>query len=124
MKRLLLVDDQSKDLLMAKDVAEGLGMQVQAKNTVRDAHRYLEQGINGETPLPDAIVLDLDLGMESGFELLRFWHSTPALSRIPMLIWSIVEEQREVCSLFNVTSFVSKWQGKDGLREALTKLVS
>lgn len=124
MKRLLLIDDQSKDLLNAKDVAEELGMQVQAKSTLRDARKFLEQGLNGEIPLPEVIVLDLDLGQDSGFELLRFRHSTPALAQIPLLVWSVAEEQREICSLFNIESFVSKWQGKDALREALTQLVS
>lgn len=124
MKRLLLIDDQPKDLLSARDLAEGLGMQVLATNTLRDARKQLEQGLNGEIPLPEVILLDLDLGQDSGFELLRYRHSTPALAQIPLLVWSVVEEQREICSLFNIALFVSKWQGKDALREALTQLVS
>jgi hypothetical protein len=41
-----------------------------------------------------------------------------------MMIWSVVEEQRELCTLFKVTSFVSKWQGIPTFREALRQLVS
>lgn len=125
MKSLLLIDDQSKDLLAATHVAESLGIKdLQAKNSVRDARLHLEKGLKGDIPLPDAIVLDLDLGMESGFELLRLWHSTPRLARIPMMVWTVVEEQSEICELFRVNSFVSKWQGVGAFREALGQLVS
>lgn len=125
MARLLLVDDQSKDLITALNVAESLGIKdIVTKNSIRAAKTHLENGLKGEAPLPTAIVLDLDLGMESGFELLRFWHSTPQLTAIPLMIWSVVEEQRELCSLFKVTSFVSKWQGIPAFREALSQLVS
>jgi|SRR5690348_4412324 CheY-like chemotaxis protein len=125
MARLLLVDDQSKDLITALNVAESLGIKdIVTKNSIRLAKTFLENGLKGEVPLPNAIVLDLDLGMESGFELLRFWHSTPQLAAIPMMIWSVVEEQRELCTLFKVTSFVSKWQGIPTFREALRQLVS
>ncbi|HKF50466.1 MAG TPA: hypothetical protein VKB38_24090 [Terracidiphilus sp.] len=125
MKQLLVIDDQSKDLLAATEVARSLGVQdIQAKNSIPGARTYLEKGLKGEISLPDAIVLDLDLGMDSGFELLRFWHSTPRLSKIPMIVWSVVEEQKVVVDLFKVKTFVSKWKGVTALREALAELVS
>jgi len=125
MKRLLLVEDQPKDVRTATDVAESLGIEsVQAYTTVHDALSSLEKGLSGESPLPDGIVLDLDLGLESGFELLRYWHSSPQLHRIPLIVWSVVEKQRDVCELFKVNSFVSKWEGIEAIREALGRLVS
>lgn len=125
MKRLLLVEDQAKDRLNAATVAESLGFdKVEAYNTVHGAMLYLEKGLRGDGPLPDAIVLDLDLGTESGYELLRYWHSTGALSRIPVMVWSVVEQQREVCELFRVNSFVSKWEGSGAFRQALVEMVT
>jgi CheY-like chemotaxis protein len=125
MKRLLLVEDQTKDARTAADVAESLGVEnVEACKTVYGALSSLEKGLSGETSLPDGIVLDLDLGLESGFELLRYWHKTPRLSKIPLIVWSVTEEQSEVCQLFKVNSFVSKWQGIDAFRQALGELVS
>lgn len=124
MKRILLVEDQAKDMMRAASLAESLGIsEVEAYNSARRAILSLEKGLSGEAPLPDAIVLDLDLGVESGYEILRFWRSSPALSQIPVLVWSVVEEQREVCELFRVNSFVSKWDGMGVLREALAQLV-
>jgi DNA-binding response OmpR family regulator len=121
---LLLVEDQPSDLKIATSTARAAGISVvEAQTSLLGARSFLERGLRGEIPLPDGIVLDLDLGYESGFELLRFWHSTPRLSSIPLLVWSILgQEQREICSLFKVSEFVSKWEGMTAFREALERL--
>lgn len=125
MKTLLLIDDEPRDLRVAAEVASSLGIpDVLAQPSIERAREFLDNALKGRNALPDAIVLDLDFGYESGFELLRFWHSTPQLAVIPLIVWSIVEEQREVCELFKVSSFVSKWQGPSALSEALAKLAS
>ena len=124
MKHLLVVDDEPKDVMTALGVARSLGIEdVQIKNSLREARAHLQDGLSGKIPLPDAIVLDLDFGPDSGFELLRFRHSTPELASVPIVVWSVVEEQRRICELFSINSFVSKWQGMDALRDALNDLL-
>jgi CheY-like chemotaxis protein len=124
-KTLLLVDDQPNDLRIATEAARDLGItEVSAQNSMMRARQYLEKALEGEVPLPDGIVLDLDLGYESGYELLRFWYSTPKLSAIPVLIWSVLDREREICDLFKVKLFVSKWQGPNAFREALAQLAN
>ena len=124
MKRLLVVEDLEKDLKLAANTAYGLGItEVDARTTSSAARVYLEKALEGSGPKPDGIILDLNLGYESGYELLRFWHSTPELSKIPVLVWSILgDEQREMCKLFKVNSFVAKWEGEKAFREALAGL--
>jgi CheY-like chemotaxis protein len=126
MKRLLLVEDLPKDARRAATIAESVGFdEVDARTSLRAAQTHLEKALEGGSPLPDAIVLDLNLGYESGYELLRYWHATPQLATIPVVIWSILgDEQREMCNLFKVTSVVAKWEGDEGLREALVNLLS
>jgi CheY-like chemotaxis protein len=121
MKRLLLVEDQQKDIKFAAETARSLGIEeVDARTSSSAARQYLEKALEGESPLPDGIVLDLNLGYESGYELLRFWHRNPRLSEIPMLVWSVLgEDQRDMCKLFKVNSFVGKWEGEVAFREAL-----
>jgi CheY-like chemotaxis protein len=122
-KSLMLVDDRPADLRVAADAARELGIaDVNAQSSVALARLYLENALDGEAPLPDGIVLDLDLGMESGFELLRFWHSTPRLAAIPVIVWSVMDREREMCELFKVKSFVSKLDGPKAFREALAGL--
>jgi CheY-like chemotaxis protein len=85
------------------------------------ARVLLDAGLLGETSLPDAIILDLDLGYESGYELLRFWHSTPQLSKIPLIVWTVAgDEQREICGLFKVNAYVSKMDDISQLRNVLS----
>lgn len=125
MKSLLLVDDRPNDLRIAADAARELGItEINAQTSIMRARMYLEKALEGEVPLPDAIVLDLDLGHESGFELLRFWHSTPKLAAVPVMIWSVLDREREICNLFKIKSFVSKWEGPKAFREALAQLTT
>jgi CheY-like chemotaxis protein len=125
MNRLLLVEDDIEDVKKAADVAESLGIcDIQSTQTLRSAMKYLESAVSGAIPLPDCIVLDLDLELDSGFELLRYWYKTPQLARIPVVVWSVVDELGRVCRLFKVDAFVSKSEGTDALRRALERLAS
>jgi CheY-like chemotaxis protein len=123
-KRILLVEDQEKDLQFAANTARLLGIsEVDARTTASAARLYLEKALGGSAPLPDGIVLDLNLGYESGYELLRYWHRTPELAKIPIIVWSILgDEQREMCKLFKVNTFVGKWEGEEAFRQALANL--
>lgn len=124
MTRMLVVEDQPSDLQVAAQTARAAGItEVEARSTAHAAMLYLEKGLRAEQPLPNIIVLDLDLGYESGYELLRYWHSSPELKQIPLIVWTILgEEQKEICSLFKVSGYVSKWEGAAALREALKKV--
>jgi CheY-like chemotaxis protein len=124
MTRLLIVEDQANDLRIAADLARSIGFSiVDARSSAMAAKVYLENGLQGEGPLPEAIILDLDLGYESGFELMRFWHSNPRLSKIPLIIWTVLgDNQREICRLFKVDAYVSKTEDPALLRAALSGL--
>lgn len=123
-ERLLVVENEPKDLKLAAETARQVGISdVEARTSVLAACSFLEKGLRGEAALPDCIVLDLDMGRESGYEVLRLWHSSPRLSTIPLMVWSVLgDEQRDMCKLFKVSAFVSKWEGKDAFREALQRL--
>lgn len=124
--RLLVIEDDAKDLRMADEAAKAVGFhEVEARVSVEAARKYLEKGMEQEDSLPDGIVLDLDLGYESGYELLRFWHKTPQLRSIPIVVWSILgPEHADMCKMFKVNSYVSKWEGSEAIRNALAGLVA
>lgn len=124
LKNLLVIEDEPKDLKIAVEVANSIGiLEIVARTNAVAAITYLEKCLDGSEPLPDGIILDLSLGYDSGYEILRMWHATPRLSKIPILVWSVREDnQREMCELFNVTNFVSKWEGKPAFLEALRKM--
>src|ERR1700733_13837528 len=109
MNSLLVVEDLATDLKVATEAARKAGiLVVQSQTTSRGAREVLEKGLRGDVPLPGGILLYLNLGHESGFEVLPFWHSTPRLKSIPLVVWSILgQEQREICGLFKENGFLS-----------------
>lgn len=123
--RLLVVENDPKDLKRAADAARLAGFsEVEGKTTPEAARVYLEDRLEKGNGLPQAIVLDLDFGYESGFELLRYWHSTPMLRPISVIVWSIMgDEQKKMCDLFKVKEFVGKWEGDEVLQKALASIL-
>lgn len=119
--QVLIVEDQLGDLRIAAAAAQESGFSdVEATSSSAAAREFLVRAMDGAWPLPDAIVLDLDLGYESGFELLRFWHSTPQISKVPVVVWTILGDQyREICEMFKVSGYVDKGAGAGALRTAL-----
>jgi CheY-like chemotaxis protein len=126
MTRLLVVEDLPKDLRVASEAAVMAGISlIESKTSASAAKIFLEAALRGQADLPDAIVLDLDLGFDSGFELMRFWHSTPRLRSIPVIVWTELDDQfGKLCDLFKVAEVVPKWQGRDGLLQALSKIAA
>ena len=125
MTQMLIVEDQPTDIRVAADVARALGIDVDARTSASAAKLYLESAIEGKKQvLPDLILLDLDLGYESGHEILRFWHGHPQLTGTRMVVWTVMgEEQQGLCRLFNVTAVVPKWEGADSLKRMLKSLI-
>lgn len=121
MKRILIVEDQPTDLRLATEVVQNIGFQeVEARTTTADARVCLDEAIEGKQELPDVILLDLDLGYESGYELLRFWYKNPNLAKVRMVVWTALgSQEREMCKLFGVHEFVPKWEGTAGLKKTL-----
>jgi CheY-like chemotaxis protein len=125
MPLVLILEDTLTDCRKAVDAARRAGFtEFEVSCFAGDARVYLEKAISGDAPAPDAMVVDLSLGMDSGFELLRFWHGNPKLKTIPVIVWTIMDDpEREICRLFGVERFVSKQDGSAALIEALGTLV-
>jgi CheY-like chemotaxis protein len=121
---ILIVEDQPADLEIASAAAQASGYSgVEARASARTAMHFLEKGLEGSHTLPDAIVLDLDLGYESGFELLRFWHGDPRLAKIPLVVWTVLGDQyREICRMFKVRAYIYKGDGQSALHGVLSQL--
>ena len=121
MTRVLIVEDQPTDLQIAAEVIRSLKISdIDAHISASAAKLYLDEVVDGTQSPPDVIVLDLDLGYESGHEILRLWHSNPKLACIPLIVWTAMgKEQQEVCRLFKVGAVVPKWEGAAALKRAL-----
>ena len=123
--KLLVVENEPKDLQSAAETAKLAGFsEIEARTSPQAARAFLEDRMAEGGKLPDGIVLDLDFGFESGYELLRLWHSTPELRGIPVIVWSILgDDQKNMCNLFKIKQFVGKWESREVLKEALQSIV-
>ncbi|MFZ0630499.1 MAG: response regulator [Acidobacteriaceae bacterium] len=122
--QVLIVEDHPNDLRIASAAAQASGFSdIDARSSALMAKAHLEKALAGQGSLPDAIVLDLDLGYDSGFELLRFWHGNPQLAKIPLVVWTILgDHYQEICRMFQVKAYVSKGEDISVLRTVLSGL--
>jgi CheY-like chemotaxis protein len=82
MNRLLIVDDDPKDMWYAYDVARSVGfVDIEGKASCEQTVQFLEAAHLGKCLMPDVIIVDLLLGKESGYEVLRYCNSKPDLAR-------------------------------------------
>jgi DNA-binding NarL/FixJ family response regulator len=90
-----------------------------------DAKLYLEKALNNSAPMPDAILIDLNLSKEDGFELLRFRNGNPAVMAVPLIVWTAENERyREVSDAFDVHRTVLKSDDIHVLMETLESIVA
>jgi CheY-like chemotaxis protein len=125
MAKVLIVEDQAADAHLAADVVRSLGISdIEARSTAGSAKVYLEAAME-KNEAPDVIVLDLDLGYDSGHEVLRYWHTHRGAHKPHMVVWTVMgKEQQEMCKLFNVDAVVPKYEGAEGLASAIRPLAA
>jgi CheY-like chemotaxis protein len=124
MPLLLILEDPSAEQEKAVDIGTRAGFtNFELSAYATRTQRYLEKALEGHVPLPDAMVIDIDLGIENGFELVRFWHSNERLKKIPLIIWSVMDRQRTICALFGIQHFIPKYESPELFQEALESIL-
>jgi CheY-like chemotaxis protein len=124
--RVLLIENSPLDVTKAVRILKNLKLdQPVILTSVAKALMYLEDVVAGEKQCPELIVLDLEFGAESGFEILRFRKTNPRLQQCQILVWTIMgEREKELCRLFGVPHIISKQDGDAALETALRNSLS
>ena len=119
---VLICEDVFLDQRESLSALQEIGIvQVRMAATVNEALETLREIDRGERSKVDLILLDLNLGRESGFEILRLWKTSPQLQKIPVVVWTGVEEPsfKAICNHFGVKSIVMKYEGRKALQTAV-----
>ncbi len=126
MLRVLIVEDNAEQIYVATSILMKMGVDnVNAITSVAFALEYLQDITEGKRTPPDLVVLDLEFGKESGFEVLRYWKSAPALKSVRIVVWTIMGKlERKMASLFGVEQVVDKADGAKALEQVLRSLVT
>ena len=126
MANVFIVEDNASHLRHAKLLISNLGVrEVDSASTVGAAVRYLDEIVEGKREAPALMILDLALGYESGFEVLRRWKGDPHLKSIPVIVWTQMgDREQELCRLFGLQHVVSKGGSERDLQDAVKAVVN
>jgi CheY-like chemotaxis protein len=125
-KVILLIEDQDAFSDTCTKALHELGYDgVQLITQVLEAEQHLDDIVSNLTEPPAAIILDLGLGMDSGFSLLRKCHAEPKLREVPILVWTkhTDELSRMFSDYLGVKDFLVKSGDPQKLRDALKRLM-
>ena len=125
-KVILLIEDQAAfSDTCTKDLHELGYDSVQLITHVIEAEQHLDDIVSNLTAPPAAIVLDLGLGLDSGFSLLRKCHAEPKLQQVPILVWTKHTDDlsKTFSEYLGVKDFLVKSGNKQELRDALKRLL-
>lgn len=82
---ILLIDDNPADLLLAEEAFEALGGRVRV-TTCESGRAALDTMRHPDAVLPDVVLLDVNMPVMTGFEVLRAMKADPQLRFIPVVM--------------------------------------
>ena len=110
---VLLVEDSSDDVLMAREALEGNPYirRLHVAGDGADALTMLRGGAGrGAAVRPGLILLDLNMPKKSGFQVLEELKQDPELSAIPVIVMSTARSHDDIlaCYRLHANCFVTK----------------
>ncbi|MFB6231736.1 MAG: response regulator [Salinibacter sp.] len=110
--RILLVEDNPADVRLTREMLR----ESKVRNDLMVAHTAEEAedilGLTGEDerPRPDLVLLDLDLPVKSGHDLLQEMKSHPTLRRVPVIVLTSSEAEEDVVKSYDehANAYVTK----------------
>ncbi len=97
---ILIVEDNPADVVFFKEacLASRTTVKLQVVNNGVEALRFLRhEPPFGRAPRPDVVVLDLNLPLMSGQEVLLAMNSDPAINTLPVVIFTTSTSEVHLC---------------------------
>ncbi|MFC5848222.1 response regulator [Deinococcus petrolearius] len=125
--RVLLVDDNPEDILLAREVFQEHEARVDLTTceSALDALEHLRRHA-GAARLPDVVLLDINMPGMSGFELLRAIKEDAGLSHIPVVMLTTSGHPRDVQQAYTLhaSSYLMKSENFQGFMEQIDAFVT
>ncbi len=119
--RVLLVEDNPADVrLLREALAEGrVEIDVKVAGDGEQAIRVLGDAARDGSPLPDLVLLDLNLPRKNGAEVLAEVKAHPSLRRIPVIVISGSSADQDVRNAYDLhaNAYLRKPRDYPGLRD-------
>ena len=115
---ILLVEDNPADVRLIRETFKDFKIQNNlsvAKDGVEAMAFIKKEGDFFSAPRPDVILMDLNLPKKSGFDVLAEIRQIPELKRIPVVILSTSDSERDILKSYDLHAncFVTKPVGLD-----------
>ncbi len=110
---VLLVEDDAGDVLMTREALDSCGVPTEL-HVVPDGVAALEflrrQGAYRGVPVPDLVLLDLNLPRMTGLEVLQVVKGDPALARIPIIVLTTSDAEEDIVASYSLhaNAYVTK----------------
>jgi CheY-like chemotaxis protein len=122
---LFLADDDTDDRFLFKEALDEIPVLV-SLTTVNDGVQLLQLISAEETPLPDALFIDLNMPRKNGIECLDEIKKMHGLMKIPVIIYSTSFNKEVVDLLYEKGAqyYICKPSEYDKLKKVLSKAVA
>jgi two-component system, chemotaxis family, response regulator Rcp1 len=99
--RILLVEDSLPDVELTLEALAGAKVANEV-SVVRDGEAALERLRSPSSPLPDLVILDLNLPRVSGHEVLAAMRADDALRRVPVAVLTTSSAEADVAKTYDL----------------------
>lgn len=113
---VLLVEDDAGDILMTREAFDGHPLDT-ALHVARDGHEAMNllraAGTGGAMPVPDVVLLDLNLPRKGGHEVLAEIRGEHTLTHLPVVVLTTSSAESDVLESYRLhaNAFVTKPSG-------------
>jgi CheY-like chemotaxis protein len=124
---ILMIDDDEEDFILVKDALESKLVKVDlywAQDGDEALEFLLRRGDYADAPVPNLILLDLQMPGKNGFEVLMDLKAQEALRKIPVVILTSSADEKHVARGYNIgaSSFMLKPLSFDEMADAMQSL--
>lgn len=124
---ILLVEDNEGDILLTTEAFEERNFvnKISVAKNGRDALNFLrKQGEFSRVERPDLVLLDINIPMVNGLEVLRAIKSDKELRKIPVVMLTTSTSQKDIDEAYinYANSYISKPQEMEDFLDAILKI--
>ena len=124
---ILMVDDDEEDFVLVKEALESKQYKVDlywAEDGYEAMNFLFRRGIYKNAPIPDLILLDLNMPGKNGFEVLRELKAQEKFRKIPVVILTSSRDRENVSRGYGIgaSSFMLKPMTFDEMANAMQSL--
>ena len=126
--RIMLVEDDAGDqkLIRQSLLKQKISNEVHAANDAEEALEYLAsaKGDNQENPMPDLILLDLNMPGIGGKEFLKRIKDDPELDTIPVVILTTSDSDQDIMDSYKLhaSGYIKKPVSLEGFNKFIREL--